>query len=156
MARRTRATRTRPSRPSAIGAATPRQLAAYFRAKLAAELGPHNVKRLLDRGEPVVVLDVRAADAYREGHIPSARSIPFEELLARSRELPRDREIITYCWDTTCLLCTKAAYVLASRGYRAKEMIGGIAEWRGAGFPVETGAAEPVAVGASSSRRRPE
>jgi len=126
------------ARRAAIKHASPAQLAKYFEAKLAAELGPHNVKRLLDgRASDIVVLDVRSREGYREGHLPGAINIPFEELPARMKELPKDKEIISYCWDVTCILCTKAAYVLASKGYRAKEMLGGIAEWKKAGFPIE-------------------
>ena len=122
----------------AIKSATPAQLKRYFELKLAAELGPHNVKRLLDQeAGRLVILDVRSREGYAAGHLPGAVSIPFEELPARLRELPKQKDIITYCWNVTCLLCTKAAYVLASKGYRAKEMIGGIAEWEKAGFPVE-------------------
>ncbi len=140
--------RPRTTRPASGGLA-PKQLAAYFQAKLAAELGPHNVKRLLDLGEPVVVLDVRSVDGYQSGHVPGARSIPFERLVDRYRELPVDQEIVTYCWDATCFLSTKAAYFLASKGYRVKEMIGGIEAWKAAGFPVEQTSAELVGVVAS-------
>ena len=126
------------ARRSAIPQATPPQLAKYFQAKLAAELGPHNVKRLLDEHlRAVAILDVRTHQAYSEGHLPGAINIPFEELPERLRELPKDRELITYCWDVTCILSTKAAYVLASKGFRVKEMLGGIAEWKKAGFPIE-------------------
>ncbi len=130
------ATQTR--RRSAISPLTPAQLATYFQAKLAAELGPHNVKRLLDE-EPnrIVLLDVRTRKGFEEGHLPRAINIPFEELPGRLHELPKHKEIITYCWNVTCVLCTKAAYVLAKRGYRAKEMIGGIEAWERSGFPVE-------------------
>ena len=126
-------------RPAPTIRLVPTQLKRYFEAKLAAELGPHNVKRLIDSGDRgFVILDVRTADGFRKGHVPGAINIPFEELPGRLKELPRNKEIISYCWDVTCLLCTKAAYVLASKGYTAREMIGGIASWREAGFPVET------------------
>ena len=129
---------TMTARRSAIKPATPAQLARYFEAKLSAELGPHNVKRLLDDDPSrIVLLDVRSRDGYAAAHVPGARNIPFEELPNRLKELPKGKDIITYCWNATCILCTKAAYVLAKRGYRAKEMIGGIEEWRKAGFPVE-------------------
>ncbi len=126
------------ARRSAIRQASPAQLANYFQAKLTAELGPHNVKRLLElEGDTVVILDVRSREGYNEGHVPGARHIPFEALPARMQELPKGNVIITYCWNVTCLLCTKAAYILASNGYQAKEMIGGIEEWKRAGFPIE-------------------
>jgi len=129
---------TQAHRGSAILPLTPAQLATYFQAKLSAELGPHNVKRLLEE-EPdrIILLDVRTRKGYEAGHVPRAINIPFEELPGRLNELPKNKEIITYCWNVTCVLCTKAAYVLAKRGYRAKEMIGGIEEWQQAGFPVE-------------------
>ena len=125
-------------RRPAIKPATPAQLKRYFEAKLSAELGPHNVKRLLDQ-EPhrVLLLDVRSRDGYRAGHLPGAVNLPFEEFPARLQELPKSKEIIAYCWDVTCILSTKAAYVLAGKGYRVKEMLGGIAEWQKAGFPIE-------------------
>ncbi len=140
--------RSRTIRPASGGLA-PQQLALYFQAKLAAELGPHNVKRLLDLGEPVTVLDVRSADGYQSGHVPGARSIPFERLADRYRELPVDQEIVTYCWDAACLLSTRAAFFLASKGYRVKEMIGGIEAWKAAGFPAEQTSVELAGVAAS-------
>lgn len=113
-------------------------MARYFAVKLAAELGPHNLKRLLDAGATdIIVLDVRTRGGFRAGHIPGAINIPFEELPARLGELPKKKELITYCWNATCILCTKASYVLASKGFRTKEMIGGIEEWGKAGFPIE-------------------
>ena len=128
-------------RRAAIPRTTPAQLKRYFAMKLAAELGPHNVKRLLDAGATdIVLLDVRTREGYREGHLPGAMNIPFEELPARLNELPKGKDIISYCWDVTCILCTKASYVLASKGYRAKEMLGGINEWQRAGFPIEKSA----------------
>ena len=129
---------TATKRQPAIKPVSPAQRARYFEAKLAAELGPHNVKRLMDENQNLaVILDVRSQEGYQAGHIPGAVNVPFEELPERMKELPKNKDIITYCWDVTCLLCTKAAYVLASKGYRAKEMLGGIASWKAAGFPVE-------------------
>ena len=119
--------------------ASPRQLAAYFAAKLAAELGPHDVRRWLQAGAGPILLDVRDADGYAAGHIPGAVNIPFEALPQRARELPQQREIVAYCWNTTCLLSTRAALWLAQHGFRSRELVGGIAEWRADGFPVVKG-----------------
>ena len=128
----------RPQRVASLIRLKPTRLKRYFEDKLAAELGPHNVRRLLDAGgRDVVILDVRSSEGYLEGHVPGAINIPFEELPRRLKELPKSREIISYCWDVTCLLCTKASYILASKGYKAREMIGGIESWRKAGFPIE-------------------
>lgn len=126
------------TRPGSSIRLVPAQLKRYFEAKLAAELGPHNVKRMLDAGDrSFVLLDVRTPEGYRAGHLPGAINIPFEELPSRLKELPTHKAIISYCWDATCILCTKAAYVLASKGFKAREMLGGFETWEQAGFPVE-------------------
>ena len=126
------------TRPAKIVRATPAQLKRYFAAKLAAELGPHNVKRLIDAGSrDFVILDVRTAQGFRDGHIPGAVNIPFEELPARLQALSKQQEILCYCWDVTCTLSTKAAYVLASKGLHAREIVGGFEAWQSAGFPIQ-------------------
>ena len=129
---------TQTRRPPKIVTATPKQLQQYYSIKLAAELGPHNVKRLqeLDR-DGIVVLDVRSPEGFRKAHVSGAINIPFEEFPTRMQTLPKQKEIITYCWSVTCTLSTKAAYMLASKGYTAREMVGGIEEWQRAGFPIE-------------------
>ncbi len=118
--------------------ASPQKLAQYFKAKLDAEVGPHNVKRLLEEADhQVVLLDVRSKAGYAQGHLPGAINIPCEELPARMQELPKRAQIVTYCWNVTCLLCTTAAFTLASHGYRVKELLGGIEAWEKAGFATE-------------------
>lgn len=55
------------------------------------------LKEKLDAGADIVIVDVRSKEDFDEGHIPGAVSIPWEEIEARYTELPRDKEIITYC-----------------------------------------------------------
>ena len=55
------------------------------------------LKEKLDAGADIVIVDVRRKEDFDEGHIPGAVSIPWEEIEARYTELPRDKEIITYC-----------------------------------------------------------
>ena len=43
------------------------------------------------------LLDVRTAQEFASGHIPEAVNIPVDDLRSRLGELPRDREIATYC-----------------------------------------------------------
>jgi hypothetical protein len=46
--------------------------------------------------KPVVIIDVRSKGGYTE-KIKGALQIPLEEIEARMKEIPRNREIITYC-----------------------------------------------------------
>ncbi len=54
-------------------------------------------KQLLSRGD-VLVLDVRDAESYKNGHIPGARSLPLADLGAHAAELRGEkRPIVAYC-----------------------------------------------------------
>jgi rhodanese-related sulfurtransferase len=44
-----------------------------------------------------LIVDVRSQNDYNAGHIPTAISLPIDDLEARYGELPQDAEIITYC-----------------------------------------------------------
>jgi adenylyltransferase/sulfurtransferase len=57
------------------------------------------LRQRLERGNNVVVLDVRQPLAYAEypGTIPGSVRIPPAELPDRYGELPRDRLIVAYC-----------------------------------------------------------
>ena len=43
------------------------------------------------------IVDVRSQDAYDAGHIPGAKLIPLEVITSRTKELPSDKLIVTYC-----------------------------------------------------------
>jgi len=45
----------------------------------------------------VVIVDVRSAADYAAAHAHGALSIPLAEIEQRSKELPRESFIITYC-----------------------------------------------------------
>jgi 3-mercaptopyruvate sulfurtransferase SseA len=51
---------------------------------------------LVARGQAVIV-DVRTAGAFSQGHIKGAMLIPHNEILNHLSELPRDKMIVTYC-----------------------------------------------------------
>lgn len=85
----------------------------------------------------IVVLDVRPAEEYRNGHIPGALSIPLPELKNRFAELPHDREVVAYCRGPYCVLSVEAMNILRNAGYRAVRLKEGLPEWKEAGLPVE-------------------
>jgi rhodanese-related sulfurtransferase len=54
-------------------------------------------KKALDEGR-IVLLDVRAVEAYRNGHIPGALSIPLDDVAAKAGELKKTgKRIVAYC-----------------------------------------------------------
>jgi rhodanese-related sulfurtransferase len=94
------------------------------------------LRRLVREGS-VALLDVRPSLEYRQGHIPSARSIPVAELERRLVELPRDREVVAYCRGPYCVYADEAAQLLRQHGFRVRRLEEGFPEWRAAGLPVE-------------------
>ena len=91
----------------------------------------------------VIVIDVRPADEFDAGHLPYARSIPVSELKKRLSELPRNKDIVAYCRGPFCLMASDAVALLRQKGFRAKRLEDGVAEWRSAGLPIESGSASP-------------
>jgi rhodanese-related sulfurtransferase/DNA-binding transcriptional ArsR family regulator len=98
-------------------------------------------EELLERASAgtVIVLDVRPPEEYRAAHIPSAVSIPLEELSNRLDELPAGREVVAYCRGAYCVLAYEAVDLLHSTGRRARRLHEGMLEWRLGGLPVEAG-----------------
>jgi rhodanese-related sulfurtransferase len=76
----------------------------HFAAKLKAERQVADVVHWVDKdpGAPeFVLLDTRARDAFAKAHILGAVNAPLAELQQLAGQLPRDRELVTYCWSRT-------------------------------------------------------
>jgi rhodanese-related sulfurtransferase len=113
--------------------------AAYFAAKLEFETDPSDVRAALARGAELVVVDVRSAAAWGQGHVRGAVHLPAGDIADRGRELlDQDRPVVVYCWGPGCNGATKAALALAELGCAAREMIGGFEYWAREGLPVDT------------------
>lgn len=95
--------------------------------------------RRLKQKEDLVILDVRPAEEYAAGHLPTAVSIPLAELRRRLRDLPRDKEIVAYCRGPYCAFAHKAIRVLQQAGFKARRLEEGLPEWKAAGLPVIAG-----------------
>ena len=87
----------------------------------------------------IVVIDARSRQAYAEGHIPGALSLPHGEMTEEAAAgLDRRKVYVVYCDGIGCNASTKGAYKLALLGFRAKELIGGLDWWRRDGHPIAT------------------
>ncbi|MFD1066146.1 rhodanese-like domain-containing protein [Oceanobacillus locisalsi] len=85
-----------------------------------------------------ILVDVRNAPPHlKKEKIQGAIEIPLNELGERVQELPKDKMIVVYCWDTWCNMGKKASLLLLKEGYDVKELLGGIASWNIMKLPVE-------------------
>jgi len=72
----------------------------YFVHKLRAEKQRNDVLQAVEGGTfDFVLLDTRGRAAFGNGHIPGALCAPMEELAQLGPVLPKDKEIVTYCWS---------------------------------------------------------
>lgn len=111
----------------------------YFAAKVAYEMTPYALKRLLsdEKAAGLLVLDARSPEAYAQGHIPAAVNIPLADLPAQAASLPQEKTIVAYGATMVCGLGPKAALLLAQKGFQVMQLAGGLATWTDNGFPLE-------------------
>lgn len=110
----------------------------YFSAKLAHETDASDVFAAQRAGEEFVLVDVRGAAAWDQGHIPGAIHLPYREIAERATELiPAGSSVVVYCWSPGCNAGAKGALAFAEEGYAVKEMIGGYEYWVREGYPAE-------------------
>jgi adenylyltransferase/sulfurtransferase len=86
------------------------------------------LKKRLDAGDDVLVLDVREPNEYQINRIPGSVLIPLGELPRRHAELPKDKDIVAQC--KMGARSAKAMEFLQSVGFkRVKNLKGGILDW---------------------------
>jgi molybdopterin/thiamine biosynthesis adenylyltransferase len=96
------------------------------------------LKRRLDAGEKMTLVDVREKDEVRAGYIPGAISIPrgFLEIQAEQKLPDKNARIVAYCAGGT--RSALAAATLAELGYTNVETANpGFVRWKDLGWPME-------------------
>jgi rhodanese-related sulfurtransferase len=123
----------------------------FFLDKMTFTTGPVELNRELEAGaKNIVVIDVRAEEDYREGHIPGAINLPKEQW-DTLEGLSKDKLNVLYCYSHVCHLGATAAVQFAEHGFSVMEMDGGFAAWKENELKIEK---QPT-IKAASSRRQP-
>ncbi len=90
-----------------------------------------------ERPRGVVLLDVRDRDEFAAEHVPGALNIPLGELRQRLDEIPHADDVWVYCMvGQRAYYATRA---LVQRGYRVRNLSGGLNTWRASGRPGASG-----------------
>jgi sulfur-carrier protein adenylyltransferase/sulfurtransferase len=96
-------------------------------AQTVPEIQPEELKRRLDAGENVFVLDVREPFEYQLANL-GAKLIPLGELPQRTSELDPNREIVAHCKGG--VRSAKAVEILQQAGFKkVSSLAGGILAW---------------------------
>ena len=106
----------------------------------ASRLEPEELKRQLDAGEPVFIVDLRhpleiLPDPFT---LPGALHLSPDALTSRHVEIPRDRDIVLFCTCPSEATAAKTAMTLHKLGIeRVRPLRGGYDEWKRLGFPLD-------------------
>ncbi len=112
----------------------------FLKKLVDARLEPEELKRQLDAGEQVFIVDLRhplelLPDPYT---LPGALHLTPEALAARIREIPLDRDIVLYCTCPSEATAAKTALMLHKLGIeRVRPLRGGFDEWKRLGYPLD-------------------
>jgi membrane protein DedA with SNARE-associated domain/rhodanese-related sulfurtransferase len=96
--------------------------------------------KMMNAGVAPLIVDVRSSTALTldPRSIPGALHIPLTEVHQHLGDLPRDREIISYCTCPNEASAAQVAKLLMDSGFkRVRPLHGGLDAWIAAGFAVE-------------------
>jgi membrane protein DedA with SNARE-associated domain/rhodanese-related sulfurtransferase len=112
---------------------------AFLREIRMARLDPRELKQMLDRGQPVYIVDLRHPLDY----LPDPRTLPGavmltpDKLVEHSLEIPRDRDVVLFCTCPSEATAAKMALTIRKLGiYRVRPLLGGYDEWKRLGYPL--------------------
>lgn len=112
---------------------------AFLREMRMARLDPHELKGMLDREQPVYIVDLRHPLDY----LPDPRTLPGavlmspDTLVEHCAEIPRDRDVVLFCTCPSEATSAKMALAIRKLGvYRVRPLQGGFDEWKRLGYPL--------------------
>lgn len=94
------------------------------------------LKRTLDAGDNLLVIDVRRPGEYEGGHVPNAVNMPLSELPTVMSKIPEDRPLAIIC--ASGYRSSIAKSVLERGNFKfSMNVLGGTAAWKNAGYDVQ-------------------
>ena len=93
------------------------------------EISATDLKRRMDAGDNIQLVDVRQPEEWAFSKIEGAKLIPLGEILNRMGELDQNRETVIHC--KSGMRSAKAVEVLQRAGFKGelKNLKGGITAW---------------------------
>ncbi len=99
-------------------------------------INAEQLKKRLDAGEHVFLINAMEENKYRAKHIPGSLNLFTKEGIEKA--VNKNDDIVVYCTDTACNKSILLYYLLDAMGYKQIcRFAGGLLEWENAGFPLE-------------------
>ncbi len=105
------------------------------RKKSGKVIGQHELVSLINSGEALLV-DVRAANDFSQGHIQGAINIPHTKMSNRFVELEKEKSKLVVLTDQYGQHAPSAGKLLMSKGFEVRRLNGGMIEWKEQNMPV--------------------
>lgn len=124
------------------------QRRAFLRSVRMARLDPQDLKRMIDSGQPVFIVDLRHPLDYLPDPrtLPGALSLTPDKLVEQSDRIPRDQEVVLFCTCPSEATAASMALRLRNMGiHRVRPLRGGYDEWKRLGYPLVDIATVPTA-----------
>jgi membrane protein DedA with SNARE-associated domain/rhodanese-related sulfurtransferase len=115
------------------------QRRAFLKSVRMARLEPRDLKRMLDDGQQVFIVDLRHPLDYLPDPrtLPGALTLTPDKLMEQSDRIPRDREIVLFCTCPSEATAARMAFTLRRMGiHRVRPLRGGYDEWKRLGYPL--------------------
>ncbi|MCB9679668.1 MAG: rhodanese-like domain-containing protein [Alphaproteobacteria bacterium] len=119
------------------GACVPTAESTAAESTSAREIDVKTLKSDLDAKKVPVLVDVRTPEEFAEGHVPSAKNIPLDQLGKRLDELEPYREQEVYLVCRSGARSARAASLLGQNGIPTVNVAGGTLAWQAAGLATE-------------------
>ena len=111
----------------------------HYANKLEYEIDAWDLCVAVEKGERIMILDVRSTVNFAEEHIVGAVNIPHRTITQEStNHLDKSMLYVVYCDGIGCNASTKGALNMARLGFRVKELIGGLDWWKRDGYKTAT------------------
>jgi rhodanese-related sulfurtransferase len=116
------------------------------------EISRDELRRKLERGDELVLVDALAPISFAHSHLPGAINLPPEWVDERGpRRIPDlDAQVVVYCASSTCDSSVEVGRRLLELGYRnVRHYLEGKKGWVAAGLPLEGGGVRRSSTSAS-------
>jgi rhodanese-related sulfurtransferase len=108
----------------------------YYDTENTVAISPATLRKMIDEKDTSYILvDLRSKEEYNAEHIVGAINVPAvtideKEILSSFKSLPKDKQIIVYCYSAYCMLGRQIGQVLANNGINVKDLNVGWSEWK--------------------------
>ena len=106
-------------------------------ANKGSHLSPSMATRLMNNHSDALILDIRTAADFKNGHINGAKNIPLSDFASSVDKLAADKDkpVLVYCNSGNTV--TRAIKLLKKAGFvQVNNLDGGIAAWKEANMPL--------------------